>query len=378
MTGRRAVLKGALGVLAARPAWAGEPSFGRPALAGAVDLETPLAALDRLITPVEAFFVRSHFGPPRLVADRALTIDGEGARELRVTAAELAAMPQATVTAVLQCAGNGRALHAPRVPGVQWRHGAMGQAEWRGVRLHDLLARAGVARAADGGAAFVRLAGADRPPNPKTPAFVRSIPLARALEPDAIVATHMNGAPLGRLHGAPMRLVVPVWAGDHWMKWLTHVRVQRDEAEGFYSQTAYKMPIEPVEPGALVPPAKMRALTTFPVRSVIARPVDGRRLPAKDPIDVVGVAFSGEAPLAKVEVSADGGRTWARASLEGPPGVGRWQVFRHRVAQGPAGTRELVARATDARGAAQPERAPWNPSGYFWNGWHRVAIEVTA
>src|SRR5439155_3708089 len=134
--------------------------------------------------------------------------------------------------AVLQCAGNGRSLHQPRVPGVQWVHGAMGQASWTGVRLADLLGRAGVAA----GAAHVQLEGADLPPKPMTPRFVRSIPLARALDPGTLVVSHMNGAPLSLGHGAPFRLVVPGWAGDHWVKWLTSIRVQTGEAEGFYMQ----------------------------------------------------------------------------------------------------------------------------------------------
>ncbi len=330
------------------------------------NLATPLRYFDREITPTRAFFVRSHFGPPRLDRGRRLLIDGSVRTPLDLDLAALTAMPQTTVTAVLQCAGNGRALHAPRVAGIQWAHGGMSQATWTGVPLRDLLARAGVRR----GAAHVELRTADLSPKPTVPAFLRSIPLDRAMEETTMVAHSMNGAPLGLLHGAPFRLVVPGWSGNHWLKWLVGIHVQENEAQGFYMQTGYRMPRAPVEPGAAVPPEQTVPATTFPVKSVIASPAGGERRPA-GPQQVVGVAFSGEAPIAKVEVSVDGGRTWAEASLEGERSLGRWVVFRHRF-DAAAGPVRALARASDARGGVQPERAAWNPSGYFWNAWHAV------
>jgi sulfite oxidase len=258
------------------------------------------------------------------------------------------------------------------VPGIQWTHGAMGQAVWTGVRLSDLLAKAGVKATA----AHVQLAGADLPPKPQVPAFVRSIPLSRALLPDTIVADEMNGESLSLAHGAPLRLVVPGWAGDHWVKWLTHVRVQSGEAEGFFMQTAYRFPTSPVIPGSLVSPADMRSLTTFPIKSLIVSPVEGERR-APDEQIVRGIAVSGEAPIGAVEVSADEGKTWNRAELEGEPGVGRWQTFRISLGRRDPGPISVIARAIARDGTKQPEIAAWNPSGYFWNGWHRVAWEVT-
>jgi DMSO/TMAO reductase YedYZ molybdopterin-dependent catalytic subunit len=276
-----------------------------------------------------------------------------------------------TLTAVLQCAGNGRALHEPRVPGVQWRHGAMGQATWTGVRLKDLLDKAGVAP----DARHVRLAGADRAPKPTVPKYLRSIPLARALDPTTLVALRMNGEPLTLAHGAPFRLVVPGWAGDHWIKWLTHLRVQKDEAEGFFMNTAYKLPKTPVAPGAAVPPEQMQALSTIPIKSIIARPADGESSKA-GPQEIVGVAFSGEAAIDKVEVRVNDG-PFVAAKLEGPSVPFAWRVFRHRFEAKP-GKHTAVARAVDVKGVMQPETAVWNPSGYFWNAWHRVEWEVIA
>jgi DMSO/TMAO reductase YedYZ molybdopterin-dependent catalytic subunit len=337
------------------------------------DLGTPLEVMDRLITPNPLFFVRSHFGPPALDPARRLRISGLVRQPIELDLAALRRLPEVTATAVLQCAGNGRALQTPRVPGVQWIHGAAGQATWTGVRLKDVLERAGVLP----GAAHVRLAGADLPPKPTVPAFLRSIPLARALDPGTLIAYRMNGEPLSLAHGAPFRLIVPGWAGDHWIKWLTDLRVQKEEAEGFYFQTAYRLPIDPVAPGATVPPEAMRPLTTFPVKSIIAQPLDGSRQRVGKQ-EITGVAFSGEKAIARVEVSLDGGASWRVATLEGEPGAGRWQVFRHAFEDRTPGPKHAVVRATEAGGATQPEKAAWNPGGYLWNGWHAVSWEVVA
>jgi sulfite oxidase len=334
------------------------------------NLATPTEWFDRLLIPNDVFFVRSHFGAPAILRNPRLRVEGLVGKTLDLGTSDLEALPQATVTSVLQCAGNGRALQDPRVPGVQWVHGAMGQATWTGVRLRDLLERAAVAK----DAAHIGIRGADLPPKPSVPAFHRSIPVERALDPDSLVALRMNGEPLPHAHGGPFRLVLPGWSGNHWMKWLASITAQRQEESGFYMQTAYRLPRAPVTPGAAVPPEETKPVTIFPVKSVIARPAQGSRQP-RGRQEVVGVAFSGEAPLRKVEVSLDGGRSWSKAKLEGAPGVGRWQVFRFHF-DSPAGRARATARASDARGSVQPEHATWNPSGYFWNGWHSVEWEV--
>ncbi len=365
----------ALGGLAGGTTWAATASDSpqRSLLVHSLrpeNLATPIEWFDRLVTPTDVFFIRSHFGAPAIVRDARLRIEGLVERPLDLTMGDLGALPQVTVTAVLQCSGNGRALHDPRVPGIQWIHGAMGQASWTGIRLRDLLERAGVVS----DAAHVGFEGKDVPPKPAVPPFHRSIPLDRALEPTTLLALRMNGEPLTHAHGAPFRLVVPGWGGNHWMKWLGTVRLQREATRGFFMETGYRLPRSPVEPGAAVRPADTVPLTTVPVKSLIARPTDGSRLP-RGRQEVVGIAFSGEAPIAKVEVSIDAGATWREAALEGESGVGRWQVFRLRFDAGPGAVRAL-ARAVDRSGNAQPERALWNPSGYFWNAWHSVQWEV--
>lgn len=331
-------------------------------------LQTPLAALDGLLTPTERFFVRSHFGPPALEPERGLEISGLVGQVLQLTSAQLQQLPQTTVTAVLQCAGNGRAFFTPPMPGVQWQHGAMGQAEWTGVRLATLLGRAKVGP----GAAHVHLLGADRVPKPQVPPFIRSIPLARALHPDTLVAWKMNGAPLTLEHGAPLRVVVPGWAGDHWLKWLVGIQVAAEEHDGFFVKKGYRIPPKPVPPGTKVPPEQMEPVTVLPVKSVITSPLDGAKVKAGKLV-VSGVAFSGAAAIARVEVSVDEGQSWRVAKLEGPPGVGRWQRFKLEIE---ASAASALVRATDATGAVQPQVTPWNPSGYFWNSWHRVSWSV--
>ena len=375
---RRSFLAGAAVALGTgRVGGAGRIYDGEPAttllkrVGSPQDLETPLAWFGRLLTPTEVFFVRSHFGPPTMDSTRKLSIDGLVKTTVSLNVDELRAkFKETTVTAVLQCAGNGRSHHAPRVPGVQWGHGAMGQATFTGVRLKDLLQHVGASK----DAAFVHISGADTPPKKEVPAFLRSIPLARAMDPSTLVAWGMNGAPLTLSHGAPLRLVVPAWAGDHWIKWLTRIHLHKEEAPGFYMQTAYKYPTTPIEPGAAVKPENMRSLTTFPVKSVIASPQEGSTFPAGRR-EIVGCAFSGDAAIAKVEVSTDLGQTWQVASLEGEANAGRWQVWK-LVYQAAKGRQNVLVRATDKKGVTQPQSAAWNPSGYFHNAWHAVNWEA--
>lgn len=333
------------------------------------ELATPLAAFDRLETPTELFFIRSHFGPPALDPKRVVNIGGLVKTPLRLAVADLARFPEVTLTAVLQCAGNGRSLIEPRVPGVQWGHGAVGQARWTGVRLSDVLAAAGL----DPAAAHLHLGGADLPPKPAVPAFKRSIPIARALDPTTLIAYRMNGAPLRLAHGAPLRLIVPGWAGNHWVKWLAHLEAAAAPATGFFMDKGYRVPTSPIAPGTALTPENSEPLTVFPVKSLIAQPGDGETI-ARGNREIVGVAFSGAAAIANVEIQLDDG-AWQRATLEGDAGPGRWLVFRLPFEAKP-GRHRATARATDTSGAVQPEHAAWNPSGYHWNAWHRVTWEV--
>ena len=336
-----------------------------------LDAETPVEVFDRFLTPNRLFFVRSHFGPPAVgLAPWRLEVDGLVETPLSLGLDDLKGLNPVTLPAVLQCSGNGRGFFSPTIPGVGWGKGAVGNAEWSGVRLVDVLERAGVK--AD--AAHIQLQGADTPPNPKTPAFFRSIPLARALDPSTILATSMNGEPLPVLHGGPIRLVVPTWAGNHWIKWLRKVTVSKDEAPGFYMQSGYKIPKVPTPPGVDLKPADLKSVTTLNVKSLIARPLDGATLEAGR-VEVRGVAWTGEGIVTKVEVSTGPDAPWMPATLLGDPKPGTWRPWTFAW-DAKAGRHALRARATDSLGEVQPETTPWNRSGYLWNAIDRVTCEV--
>jgi sulfite oxidase len=279
-------------------------------------------------------------------------------------------MPRASATCVLQCAGNGRGLYKPVVAGVQWKYGAVGNARWTGVRVRDLLDRAGL----KGTAHFVHTSGPDKPPG-KVPPFLRSVEIEKLLQ-DGIVAYEMNGEPLVPLHGAPARLVVPGWAGDHWMKWLTRLSAQPEPQKGFYMEVAYRYPKQPGAPGVAFKPDEMTPVTDLFVKSNITEaPAQAR---VGSPITIRGFAFSGAPDIAKVEVSDDGGGSWTPAALDSQHDPYAWRLWSFRYQPKTAGKVTLVARATDSRGSVQPKEAVWNQSGYLYNGWHAADVEVTA
>jgi len=337
----------------------------------AVNAETPLELLTDYITPVELFFVRSHWIPRTPSPDQwSLTVDGEIGESLKLSIADLRKMRVTEVTCVLQCAGNGRGLYTPTVPGVQWRYGAVGNARWKGVAVKDVLEHAGVKPTAKHLHAF----GSDVPPG-KVPPFHRSIELEKAMS-DAIFAYEMNGKPLNANHGAPLRLVVPGWAGDHWMKWITRVSLQPEPQKGFYMDTAYRYPLKPGEPGVTFKPEEMRPLTELAVKSnITTAPKKAKAGVAKT---VSGFAFSGAPDVEKVEISDDDGATWNLAELDPRHSPYAWRRWSYRWTPRASGTAHILARATDVRGAVQPRESVWNQSGYLYNGWHSVDVEVTA
>lgn len=336
-----------------------------------IDAETPLDLLSTYITPNDLFFVRHHWNPTLPdAATWVLKVDGEVERPLSLSLAELRAMPRASATCVLQCAGNGRALHRPIVPGVQWRYGAVGNARWTGVRVRDVLDRAGL----KAGAKHLHTFGADAPPE-KVPPFHRSVELEKILQ-DGIIAFEMNGQPLPRLHGAPARLVVPGWAGDHWMKWLGRISAQPSAQTGFYTDVAYRYPKVPGEPGVAVKPEEMNPVTEIFVKSNITEAPSSSR--AGKPATIRGVAFSGAPDVAKVEVTDDGGATWMPATLSSEHDPYAWRLWTFAYTPKRAGRATLHARATDSRGSVQPKEAVWNQSGYLYNAWPSVELEVTA
>ncbi len=339
---------------------------------GGHNYETPTRYFDRPITPTPVFFRASFLGVPPYRPDIKLRVDGLVERPLTFTVADLKRnFEEVSILCVNQCAGFGRSLYRPKTQGTPWGRGCVGQALWTGVRLADVLKKAGVKRSA----AYLQTQGDDLSLADAKPPFVRFLPVERALQPDVLLAYGMNGETLPLVHGGPLRLVVPGWVGSFWIKWLTHIRLQEQEPDAFFVREAFRVPKEPVKPGTSVPPELTVPVTTFPVNSVIARPQDGDRIPVGVQ-EVVGVAYSGKAPIAKVEVSLDNGKVWEEAALEGEGGVGRWQIFRYRFEAKQPGTYQVIVCATDKKGNRQPKEPPWNPKGYNWNGWHTVVWEV--
>jgi DMSO/TMAO reductase YedYZ molybdopterin-dependent catalytic subunit len=340
----------------------------------AINAETPLDALTTYITPNDLFFVRSHWNPayesPKSLRTWSLSVDGEVERPLALKLADLKAMPRTTVTCVLQCAGNGRALHKPPVPGVQWRYGAVGNARWTGVRIQDVLSRAGL----KAGARHLHTFGSDKPPQ-NVPPFHRSIELEKVLQ-DGVLAFEMNGEPLQHPHGAPLRLVVPGWAGDHWMKWITRLSPQAAAQKGFYMDTAYRWPLKPGEPGVAFKPDEMTPVTEMFVKSNFTEVPAAAKAGA--PATLKGFAFSGAPDIAKVEVSDDGGVTWQDAALDPQHDPYAWRLWSYRWEPKAPGKVTFLARATDSRGGVQPKEAIWNQSGYLYNAWHAATVEVTS
>ena len=339
------------------------------------DAETPVRDFTSCLTPNERFFVRSHFGPPdpQLVdaSSWRLKVGGLVDRGLTLSLSDLQQMPEVTITAILQCSGNGRAHHRPKVPGVQWERGAVGNAEWTGVRLRDVLQRVGVREQSR----HVQFQGADRPAVATVPLFTRCIPLAKAIHADTLLAYEMNGRPLPLLHGAPLRVVTPGWMAESSIKWLTDITLQAEESTGYYMQTAYRIPLTPVEPATA-----SSARTTIPVeammvKSLIAAPSEGETV-VRGTVTIQGVAWAGEAEVVKVEVSCDDGKTWELGRFIGqkhPYAWRQWQYIWNATRPGPTA---LLCRATDTRGEVQPATSPWNPSGFLWNGWDRVVVTV--
>ncbi|MHB8763858.1 MAG: sulfite oxidase [Deferrisomatales bacterium] len=339
--------------------------------------EFPPHLLDDPVTPTARHFVRNNGLVPERAANRdpqgwRLTIDGLVHRPLELSVDDLRRLPAATLPLLVECAGNGRAFFEPPVRGTPWRWGAVGCSRWTGVRLRDLLAQAGLAE----GASYTAHRGED-PPLGKEAPFSRGIPLAKALEEHTLVAYAMNGADLEPLHGYPVRLVVPGWAGSASQKWLTRITVldhehDSDKMTGY----SYRVPAYPVVPGSRPPPEDMVVVTSWPVKSVITHPAEGARLETATLSVVRGHAWAGEGRVTKVLVSIDYGVRWVEAVLSPPAGRYAWYGWTAPVSFPGRGYYEVWARAFDGEGGAQPFRQPWNPRGYLGNVVHRVPVQV--
>jgi len=337
-----------------------------------VDMEAPVEYFNTWLTPVPRFFVRNHMHEPvELDADTwRLNVGGEVDKPFTLTLAELSKLETHSVVNTLECAGNGRSLHRPQVPGIQWGKGAVGTARFSGPRLRDVLQRAAVKSTGK----HVMFRGLDEVPG-KVPAFIRSIPIEKALDPDTLVATHMNGLPLTKHHGFPVRALVPGWIGAASCKWLTELKVLDSEFVGNFMSPGYRLPNQPVKPGETVKPEDTHPVTGLAVKSVISGPLDSVNLKAGK-IVVRGAAWAGEADIVKVEVSVDGGTSWISASLGRDHAHYAWRLWSHEW-KAKTGDYAILSRATDSQGRTQPATPVWNPSGYLYNAVDQVKIHVS-
>lgn len=339
--------------------------------------EPPPAALaGALTTPLDAFYSRNHGPVPDLdPAGWHLEVDGLVARPLRLSLEDLRdRFDEVEVTATLQCAGNRRAeLIAVRdIPGeTPWGPGATSTARFRGARLADVLAHAGLRSQA----AHIAFHAPDVAPSADPPQpYAGSIPLGKALAPEVLLAWTMNDAPLPRVHGAPLRAVVPGWIGARSVKWLTRVTARTAPADGYFQTTAYRLLPADADPDQAGPEDGITLGPTV-LNCAILSPDDDARLP-HGPVEITGYALAGEGrTVARVDVSPDAGRTWTRAGVDGAGGPWVWQHWRTTVDL-PVGEAEIVARAWDCAGAVMPESAAalWNPKGYANTSWARIRL----
>jgi sulfite dehydrogenase (cytochrome) subunit A len=343
------------------------------------NFETPIEYFRTPITPNNAFFVRYHLAgiAEMRAADWRLSVGGESAgHELEFTLDQLRkGFEPAEITAVCQCSGNRRGLFEPHVAGVQWGVGAMGNAVWRGVRLKDILAKAGV----ESDALEVVFGAADHPVIEKTPAFVKSLPVEVALDENTLVAFEMNGKPLPHWNGFPARLVVPGWTGTYWVKQLISVRLVSKPEQNFWMSTAYRLPRGKFKtPSFKSQVASVNEpITTMVVNSLITSLKSGQQIPHGKPIELKGIAWDGGAGIESVEVSFDLGASWQKAKLGRDLGRFSFREFTLAVPARERGSMVVMARATSRSGETQVERLIHNPAGYHHNVIQRLYVEVT-
>lgn len=341
-------------------------------------LETPMSVFDENdFTPNDRFFVRWHY------ADIPTSVDVEHFR-LHVTGAvrqpvsfslqDLIRMPRVELAAVNQCAGNSRALFDPRVPGAQWTNGAMGNARWTGVRLRDVLDRAGVAPKA----VAVRMSGLDRPPG-DAPWFAKSLAIDHARDGEVMIAFAMNGQQLPMLNGFPIRVVVPGWFSTYWVKALDKLEVLAEADDGYWMAKAYQIPATRdghVVPGIVDFPKV--PISVMPPRSFFTNLADGAKVKASEHFLARGIAFGGDAGVARVELSIDRGRHWHPAQLGDDHGKYSFRRWTLPIVPPPPGHYRLAVRCTNTRGETQMATPIWNPGGYQRSSIEAIALEVTA
>ncbi len=342
-----------------------------------VNAETPPELLDDAITPTSRHFIRNNGIPPEDVdpATWTLTIDGFVDTPLELTIADMREQFEVvTMALTLECGGNGRGFFNPPAKGNQWTYGAVACSEWTGVRLKDVLEKAGV----QSNVVYTAHYGADGhlSGDPDKLPISRGVPIAKAMTDNILIAFEMNGDALHPMNGAPLRLVVPGWPASTAQKWLKRIELRDQVHDGpKMTGTAYRVPGYPVSPGQDVPTEDFVIIERMPVKSLVTFPANGADTGMET--EVRGHAWSGDRTVNKVEISIDFGSTWMDADLDAPVNDGAWQNWRANVAFPQAGYYEVWARATDSEGTMQPFAIDWNPKGYLNNTMHRVGVRAS-
>jgi DMSO/TMAO reductase YedYZ molybdopterin-dependent catalytic subunit len=340
-------------------------------------LETPFEVFDQgVFTPNDRFYVRWHWAviPNSVDVDKfRLNVHGSVNQTLSLSLKDIMALPQIEYAAVNQCSGNSRGLFQPRVAGGQWDNGAMGNARWTGVRLKDVLDRAGV----KANAVQVRFNGMDDPVVPDGPDFMKSLSIDHARDGEVMLAYGMNGQQMPLVNGFPLRLVVPGWFATYWIKMLNDIEVLDSPDTNFWMKTAYTIPDTPhadMKPGQANVP--MVPINKMVPRSFITSLAAGATLKVGAPVEVRGIAFGGDTGVKQVDFSADGGKTWNPAQLGKDEGKYSFRQWQTKFTPAAKGDLTLMVRCTNSNGDMQPAVPNWNPSGFMRNVIESTAVTV--
>jgi len=352
-----------------------------PTNVGERSTAVPPKGLQDNITSNDLFYVRNHWkGAPEFDIDTyRLVVDGAVDRPLQLSLQEIQELPEKQFQVTFECCGNSpvpdywaRATRTSATMEQVKGHGIMGNAEWAGVSLADVLERAGVKPSA----VEVMFEGADHGPDetvgdPPEVTYERSLPLAKATHPDTLLAYKMNGEPLPPLHGYPLRLLVPGWYGMTSIKWLVGIHVLDHEFKGFYQTERYMTMNGPDAANYYTYHTRMN------IKSIITNPLPGEVVPAGSYL-LTGAAWSGEEEVTKVEISTDGGATWSPVDTLKPRSGYSWYRWEHHWHSPGPGRYTLMSRATNNLGETQPMEFPnkWDGRGYANNMVFPFEVEV--
>ncbi len=332
-----------------------------------LNAETPVSHLQSWLTGNAIFFKRNQeqiMSAPVDLESWRLLIGGQVEKTIELSFADILAMPKIEIANTMECSGNGRSLLQEKASGNPWTIGGVGNAIWGGIRLSEVLQKAGLAA----GARHVSFEGMDNPGSPAKIKFIRSIPLEKAMD-STILAYEMNGEPLPLEHGFPLRALALGWTGANCVKWLSRITLLDQPATGHFMDKVYRI----FQKGE--DPASGQVVTTIPLKAIITSPENESSLPA-GMVLIRGAAYGGEAEVTKVEVSVDDGNTWHQAEFIGPHERYAWRRWEYKWQASAPGKKTILVRATDNQQQVQPDTADWNVLGYCNNGIREHAVSI--